>query len=66
MGGSSNHWGGFCRPLDEIDFQTRDWLAHSGWPFPRAMIEPYFQRAQALCEAGPWIYDNGADAVRPR
>jgi len=63
MGGSSNHWGGFCRPLDEIDFESRDWLAHSGWPFTRSVIEPYFQRAQALCEAGPWIYDKGADMV---
>ena len=63
LGGSSNHWGGYCRPLDEIDFESRDWLAHSGWPFPRAAIEPYFARAQALCEAGPWIYDKGADAV---
>jgi choline dehydrogenase-like flavoprotein len=63
LGGSSNHWGGYCRPLDEIDFESRDWVAHSGWPFSRATIEPYFKRAQALCEAGPWIYDKGADAV---
>jgi choline dehydrogenase-like flavoprotein len=63
LGGSSNHWGGYCRPLDEIDFESRDWLAHSGWPFARKAIEPYFSRAQALCEAGPWIYDKGADAV---
>ena len=63
LGGSSNHWGGWCRPLDEIDFQSRDWLSYSGWPFSRAAVEPYFDRAQALCEAGPWIYDNGAKAV---
>jgi choline dehydrogenase-like flavoprotein len=63
LGGSSNHWGGYCRPLDEIDFESRDWLAHSGWPFPRTAIEPYFARAQMLCEAGPWIYDKGASAV---
>jgi choline dehydrogenase-like flavoprotein len=63
MGGSSNHWGGYCRPLDEIDFESRDWLAHSGWPITRTAIEPYFQRAQALCEAGPWIYDKAAMAV---
>jgi choline dehydrogenase-like flavoprotein len=63
LGGSSNHWGGYCRPLDEIDFETRGWLAHSGWPISRATIEPYFQRAQALCEAGPWIYDKGAQEV---
>ena len=61
MGGSSNHWGGWCRPLDAIDFETRDGVAHSGWPFPRSTIEPYFSRAQALCEAGAWTYDRIVD-----
>ncbi|HET7083441.1 MAG TPA: GMC family oxidoreductase [Rhizomicrobium sp.] len=64
LGGSTNHWGGYCRPLDEIDFEARGWVPGSGWPFARAAIEPYFQRAQALCEAGPWIYDKGAGAVK--
>jgi choline dehydrogenase-like flavoprotein len=58
LGGSTNHWGGWCRPLDEIDFEKRGWLAHSGWPFTRKEIEPYFARAQALVEAGPFIYDK--------
>jgi len=58
LGGSTNHWGGWCRPLDEIDFEKRDWLAHSGWPFARKELEPYFPRAQALVEAGPFIYDR--------
>ncbi|HXR94636.1 MAG TPA: GMC family oxidoreductase [Rhizomicrobium sp.] len=57
LGGSTNHWGGWCRPLDEIDFEQRDWVPHSGWPFARKEIEPYFARAQELVEAGPWIYD---------
>jgi choline dehydrogenase-like flavoprotein len=59
LGGSTNHWGGWCRPLSTIDFEARDWLAHSGWPFPRSEIEPYFTRAQSLVEAGPWVYDGG-------
>lgn len=58
LGGSTNHWGGWCRPLDEIDFESRDWVPHSGWPFTRKEIEPYFARAQALVEAGPWVYDT--------
>jgi len=62
LGGSSNHWGGWCRPLDAIDFERRDWVPHSGWPFGRKELEPYFARAQALVEAGPWIYD-GADSM---
>jgi choline dehydrogenase-like flavoprotein len=63
LGGSSNHWGGWCRPLDAIDFEIRDWVPHSGWPFPRKEIEAYFSHAQALVEAGPWIYDGGDQAT---
>jgi choline dehydrogenase-like flavoprotein len=62
LGGGTNHWGGWCRPMDEIDFEARSWMPHSGWPFPRKALEPYFARAQALVEAGPWIYDQKGDA----
>ncbi|HEY5084008.1 MAG TPA: FAD-dependent oxidoreductase, partial [Rhizomicrobium sp.] len=62
LGGSTNHWGGWCRPLDEIDFQQRDWMPHSGWPISRKTLEPYYPRAQSLVEAGPWLYD-GADTL---
>jgi choline dehydrogenase-like flavoprotein len=58
LGGSTNHWGGWCRPLDEIDFETRAWLPYSGWPIARKDLEPYFPHAQALVEAGPFIYDQ--------
>ena len=58
LGGSTNHWGGWCRPLDEDDFEQRDWVAHSGWPYPRKVLAPYFPRAQALVEAGPFLYDG--------
>lgn len=61
LGGSSNHWGGWCRPLDPSDFEKRDWLPYSGWPFSRREIEPYFPRAQALVEAGPLLYDKEKD-----
>src|SRR5271168_618991 len=60
LGGSSNHWGGYCRPLDTIDFEERAWLPHSGWPFGREVLEPYYARAQSLVEAGPFIYDDPA------
>jgi len=58
LGGSTNHWGGWCRPLETIDFEARPWLAHSGWPFGRDVLETYFPRAQELVEAGPFIYDD--------
>jgi choline dehydrogenase-like flavoprotein len=58
LGGASNHWGGWSRPLDEADFLKRDWLPFSGWPFPRKELMRYFPRAQSLIEAGPYIYDG--------
>lgn len=58
LGGSTNHWGGWTRPLDGIDFESRKDMPYFGWPFARDAIEPYFARAQALIEAGPWIYDE--------
>ena len=48
LGGGSNHWGGWCRPLDPIDFEQRAWLPYSGWPFGIDELEPYFKRAQDL------------------
>jgi choline dehydrogenase-like flavoprotein len=63
LGGSTNHWGGWCRPLNAIDFERRDWLPHSGWPFGRKEIEPYFPRAQSMVEAGQWIYDGAGSVV---
>jgi choline dehydrogenase-like flavoprotein len=63
LGGGTNHWGGWCRPMDAIDFEARDWIPHSGWPFSRKALEPYYPRAQDLVEAGPWTYDHGGDAA---
>lgn len=57
FGGSTNHWEGNCGPLDGIDFEVRPWLPHSGWPFSRADLNPYYERAQAYCQLGPFNYD---------
>lgn len=62
LGGGTNHWGGWCRPLDPIDFEKRAWVPYSGWPFGIKELKPYFKRAQDLVEAGPWRYDG---AVKP-
>ncbi|MSP02278.1 MAG: GMC family oxidoreductase [Acetobacteraceae bacterium] len=59
FGGSTNHWGGTCRPLDEADFQTRPAIPHSGWPLRRSDLLPYYAQAHRLCELGPFEYDPG-------
>lgn len=58
LGGSSNHWGGWCRPMDAIDFEERTWMPYSGWPIAKADIDRYFVKAHSLCEAGALYYDG--------
>jgi choline dehydrogenase-like flavoprotein len=57
LGGSTNFWGGWCRPLDALDFDQREWLPHSGWPFGRQELDPYYARAHGVCRLGPYDYD---------
>jgi len=57
FGGTTNHWAGACRPLDPIDFELRAWVPYSGWPFGRDHLDPYYVRAQELCELGAYEYE---------
>lgn len=50
FGGSSNCWTGLCRPLDPEDFEARSWVPHSGWPFPRRELDPWYREAETLLE----------------
>src|SRR5947207_15285999 len=48
-GGATAAWGGRCIPLDEIDFQRRAWVPHSGWPITKSELDPFYARALTLC-----------------
>ena len=54
LGGTSNHWGGMCYPLDEIDFHERDYAAWSGWPIEKADLQPYAAEACRVLGVTPW------------
>ncbi|MEB3358008.1 MAG: GMC family oxidoreductase [Synechococcales bacterium] len=59
LGGNTNRWASFCRPFDEIDFEKRDWVPHSGWPFTRKELEPYYERAQVVLKLKhPFNYET--------
>lgn len=46
--GSAAEWGrGWCMPFRPIDFERRDWVAHSGWPVAHDELAAYEQRAAA-------------------
>jgi len=57
LGGSSNCWGGWCRPYDEIDFTKREWVPHSGWPISRMELLPFYKNAHKVLKLGPFAYD---------
>src|SRR5947209_13803526 len=56
FGGTTNHWGGWCLPLDPIDFAARAAFPYHGWPFPKSHLDPWYKRAQNVCGLGPYDY----------
>lgn len=46
-GGTGNHWGGQCRPLDALTFVERP--GFPGWPIQRPELEPYYSQAAQFC-----------------
>jgi choline dehydrogenase-like flavoprotein len=66
FGGTTNHWGGWCLPLDAIDFEPRDdWRYHDGWPFGKAHLDPWYRRAQVVCQLGPFDYQPADWGIAP-
>ena len=50
MGGSSNHWAGWCRVLDKHDFQPKAWAPDTGWPISRTDLEPFLPEVHDILE----------------
>ena len=65
-GGTINRWmidvgdhryGARMRPFDPIDFEEREWVPHSGWPFDKSHLDPFYERAQRICKIDPPSFD---------
>lgn len=77
LGGTAVRWSyhvplGFddglrCRRLDKIDFEKRDWMPNSGWPFGLAELEPFYDRAEDALRVGRFAPDaaEGPDGRSP-
>ena len=57
LGGSSNCWGGWCRPWEAWEFEKREWIPYSGWPLDFAEVNRYLQRVHEILQLGPLNYD---------
>lgn len=48
-------------PLDEVDFEARAWIPHSGWPFERGELDAWYRRAHEVCGLEPYRPREGPD-----
>jgi len=73
--GTSNLWGANLGNdvrrvryvvLDEIDFEPRDWMPYSGWPFRKSHLDPFYEKGQHFLGIGSFELSHWVDAnTRP-
>ncbi len=59
-GGTTTRWGGQILELNAEDFERREWIPGSGWPFSRDELEPFYRRALDFEGLGG-VLQNDAD-----
>ncbi len=69
LGGTAVQWleagqsfGVRLKRLEEQDFRRREWLPHSGWPFERAELDPFYDRAEDAFAIGRFADDVTASS----
>ena len=65
FGGTTDRWGGWCLPFDDVEMEARDGIPHGGWPFRPSYLEPWYRRAQEVCELGPYEYSPARWGIDP-
>lgn len=59
LGGSTQAWAGWCRPLEQRDFESHDYVENSGWPIGLGHLHSAYRRASALCGLGTHSFELG-------
>ncbi len=54
FGGTTEHWSGFCAPLDSEDFERKNYIKYSGWPITREELNPYYKKAAKILKLGQY------------
>ena len=50
FGGTSNHWSGWCRPLDSHDFKQKSYSNYSSWPIEHDDLAPYLEETKTILD----------------
>jgi choline dehydrogenase-like flavoprotein len=67
FGGTTNHWGGICRPFEEADFAAREATPFTGWPIAKSDVDPFYERAASVVRlpTRDWSLDRWAPGDEP-
>jgi choline dehydrogenase-like flavoprotein len=67
FGGTTNHWGGICRPFDEADFEPREGIPFTGWPIKKSDVDPFYGRATRVVRlpTQDWDLEHWAPGDEP-
>ena len=60
FGGATAVWAGYCAVFDPIDFDTRPWVGHSGWPCDAAEITQHYPEAARCLHVTDACFDPNA------
>lgn len=63
FGGTTNHWAGWCRPLEDDVLTERPGVAPP-WPISHADLFPYYRRANETCGIGAYEFSSEPVAER--
>jgi len=66
FGGSSNHWGGWCKPLDAVDFNRRKKAPLPSWPIAPEELDPYFRKSLDWCEIPSSDFETQSSITDPQ
>src|SRR5258708_27353857 len=58
IGGTTIAWGGQSLPFDRMDFERRDWIANSGWPFSYDELAGYYPLANRFMKVDELDYEE--------
>lgn len=57
FGGTTNHWGGICRPFEDADFEAREGIRFTGWPIKKSDVDPFYSRAARVVQVPSQEWD---------
>lgn len=60
FGGSSGHWEGFCRTLDNFDFEYKAYAKEAHWPINRGDLSIYLHQAARILKINPTFFQKSS------